>query len=158
MIGILGNPQKVRKAQVVRFLGKYIEDPKSKLALDDLFAEYKDYILSNAQGYDFTLTEFKKEIADRFPNSTVASGTVTGIAKRVKVKAIEAIRDPFNELMINNVHNLLYSSVDARQHFSLERLVTYSGQDAEKVAEWIQKSPFVYYNPHKNRYHFGQYY
>ena len=156
-MGILGTPQKVRKLQAVRFLGRYTDDSKSKIALDDLFSEYKDYILKNASGFDLTLTEFKKEITDRFPNSTVASGTVTGIAKRVRV-AVEVVKDPFNELMINNVHNLLYSSVDARQHFSLERLTAYSGQDAEKVKEWLHNSPFIYYNQHKDRYHFGQYY
>jgi hypothetical protein len=143
-------PEKMRKTMVAKFLGRYVESPKNRIQLDDLYSEYCDFIISNARDYKQTLTEFRKSIVDIFPGAEVKDGAVIGVAKRVKAAPVEVVRDPFDILMGNCYSDMVHEY--PKKSFTATELAYFSKQKVEDVENWLQSHPFFYQNRTKNKY------
>ena len=153
------NASKARRIQALKFLNKYVESPDDSIDMLSLFGEYEDYILANAANYDMPIADFKRVVGEKFPNSEISAGAVSGIARRgARVRPVMQV-DPLNKLLINRCQSM--KSRFLIKHFVLEQLVDYSEADyetlePEQVLEWLNKSEFIYYNKNKNIYYFNQ--
>lgn len=147
---MLFNPSKMRKVMVAKFLGRYVESPKNRIQLDDMYEEYCDYINANARDYKLTLTEFRKSITDKFSDAVVKDGAVVGIAVRVKVAPVPVVIDPFAKLMEGYYSDM--RQIYPRKFVTADELAFYSKQKVEEVTGWLNSHPFFYYNKIKNRY------
>jgi hypothetical protein len=137
---------------VAKYLLGYVESPKNRIQLDDMYGEYCDYINANARDYRQTLTEFRKSVTDKFPDSVVKDGAVTGISKRVKAAPVEVVRDPFDILMGNCYSDMVHEY--PKRTFTATELAYFSKQKVEDVEKWLQNHPFMYWNRNKNKYTF----
>ena len=145
-------PEQMRRRMVAKYLLGYVESPKNRIQLDDMYSEYCDFIIINARDYKQTLTEFRKSITDKFPDAVVKDGAVTGIAKRVKAAPVPIVRDPFAELMEHKFYDMQHEY--PRRLFTSTELALYSKQGVDEVESWLQNHSHMFYNKLKNKYSF----
>jgi hypothetical protein len=133
---------------------------KSSVPLLDLYEDYKDWLIDNANGCDLEIANFTKKINEVFPDAKVKDGAVFGLVryapkpKPAPIKKTQAERDiewALSYAFHNHGPNLEYKGFTVDY---ILKQVSYGSNapqiSEDQLTEYLEKSDMYFQHPVKH--------